>query len=41
VIPAWWKRLWWLDRLFPVRGIDFMRKDYEDQLQRYRPKGGV
>ncbi len=38
IVPSWWKRFLWLDRLFPNFLIQLSQKDYEEQLEIARQK---
>jgi len=30
IIPSWWKRFWWINRLSPSLGISLAQKSYQD-----------
>ena len=35
VVPAWWKLVWWMNRLFPSSGIDLAGKSFQKMQNRF------
>jgi NAD(P)-dependent dehydrogenase (short-subunit alcohol dehydrogenase family) len=35
VVPAWWKLVWWMNRLFPSAGIDLVGKSFQKMQNRF------
>jgi NAD(P)-dependent dehydrogenase (short-subunit alcohol dehydrogenase family) len=38
IFPSWWKRIWWINRLFPSLGIALAQKHYQALLKEFEEK---
>ena len=36
ILPSWWKRLWWINRLSPSLGVKLAKKNYEAELRAFK-----
>jgi short-subunit dehydrogenase len=35
IVPAWWKLLWWMNRLFPSMGIHLVEKSFQKMQKKF------